>query len=448
MAQALKICKKFGVQRRLILHVGPGRTETSALQTMFCIHADYLAAQGVHFPRWPGFEAVAAGGVGSGNGGPIAALIGNDKASRHYTREDGLVAMGALHETHARTVLYSSEAMALFERERLSFLVELAASAGFVIQAVYYLREESNYARSIFARATAMGKISTPQERFLHKYVPPFARHLRELREVLGANNVIVRDYDFAKDDLFADFCVNVLGIDRPDGRMAWINSSASQVPYSGSSAGRNKYQDEASIREKVAAGLHREIIGGMWDEVGQLQFDFLCAEGLRPQHRFLDIGCGAMRAGVKVAPYLDRGNYYGIDVSAALIEAGLKELASVGAKVPIENVRATGRFDVSGFPEFDYAIAQSVFTHLPLSMLADCLRSIRVRRLYATFFVAPPSAMEWQQESGKMTFANSVPYHASVEAIRLAANSAGWACRWIGDWGHPRCQQIAEFNA
>lgn len=217
------------MQRRLILHMGPGRTGTSALQTMFCRHADYLAARGVHFPRWPGFDDVAAGAIGSGNGGAIAALIARDEVSKFYAREDGLRALRSLYETCDPVVLYSSEAMALFEQERLTCAAELAASAGYVTQAVYYLRDESSYASSVHARSSATGKTNKPRERFMRKYVPPFARHLRELRAVLGISNVIVCDYDFARADLFGDFCDRVLGIARPDGMMPWLNSSVDQ---------------------------------------------------------------------------------------------------------------------------------------------------------------------------------------------------------------------------
>lgn len=219
------------MERRLILHIGPGRTGTSALQTMLCRHVDHLDAHGIHFPRWPGFKAVAEGKVGSGNGGAIAALIARENRSAHYKPEDGLNALRQLYESPATAVLYSSEVMALFDESKLAFAVDLAASAGFVTKIVYYLREESAYANSAFARASATGSKNLPRELFLAKHTPPFGRHLRALRPIVGEENVIVRDYDYAKSDLFGDFCAHALGIPRPDGAMPWMNSSANQVP-------------------------------------------------------------------------------------------------------------------------------------------------------------------------------------------------------------------------
>src|SRR3979409_2149502 len=66
------------------------------------------------------------------------------------------------------------------------------------------------------------------------------------------------------------------------------------------------------------ALGLdHRAAVGGRWEEIGELQFQFLRTHGLEPQHRLLDIGCGSLRGGVRFVSYLDPGNYFGIDISA-----------------------------------------------------------------------------------------------------------------------------------
>lgn len=68
--------------------------------------------------------------------------------------------------------------------------------------------------------------------------------------------------------------------------------------------------------------GEHRSFIGGMWDELGDLQFEFMKEQGLKPHHRLGDVGCGALRGGVKFIPYLDAGNYYGLDINASCIDA------------------------------------------------------------------------------------------------------------------------------
>src|SRR6516164_2727494 len=96
--------------------------------------------------------------------------------------------------------------------------------------------------------------------------------------------------------------------------------------PAGGVGAGEamaSRYYDKAVFEPAMRAGLYRELVGGSWDEIGQLQLDFLVARGLMPHHRLLDVGCGSLRAGVKVVRYLDPGHYAGIDLHESLLDAG-----------------------------------------------------------------------------------------------------------------------------
>jgi hypothetical protein len=42
-----------------------------------------------------------------------------------------------------------------------------------------------------------------------------------------------------------------------------------------------SRYYDADAITRAVAEGRHRDVIGGLWDEMGELQLDFLRANGL-----------------------------------------------------------------------------------------------------------------------------------------------------------------------
>ncbi|WP_052027133.1 class I SAM-dependent methyltransferase [Rhodovulum sp. PH10] len=136
-------------------------------------------------------------------------------------------------------------------------------------------------------------------------------------------------------------------------------------------------YDDKAAIAEGVRAGAHRELIGGLWDEIGRLQLDFLLTQGLLPTNHVLDIGCGSLRAGVRLVRYLDSGHYFGTDLNESLLQAGYEiEIAREGLqdKLPRTNLVTDGEFDFSWCAvSFDVAIAQSVFTHLPLNDLRVC---------------------------------------------------------------------------
>jgi len=216
-----------------------------------------------------------------------------------------------------------------------------------------------------------------------------------------------------------------------------------------------NWYYDEQEVQRRVDQRLHRDAIGGLWTELGDLQLSFLIEQGLRPSHKLLDIGCGAGRLAVKVVPLLDQGNYFGIDVSTALLSAAKEELDAigVGSRLHGNALQATPNFSLDAVtPEFSFGIAQSVFTHLPISEFRRCLEAVapnfRNARLFATFFLAPKDGInELRQEPGGIiTFANKDPFHFTADEIAEAAELSGWKMNWLRDWAHPRNQKIAEF--
>jgi cyclopropane fatty-acyl-phospholipid synthase-like methyltransferase len=217
-----------------------------------------------------------------------------------------------------------------------------------------------------------------------------------------------------------------------------------------------NKYGEQLSKAE-IRSGAHREFVGGKWDEIGALQFAFLKEQGLRPEHRMVDIGCGCLRGGVHFVPYLDKGHYCGIDLNASLIEAGKKELLKNPANHGKEPVlRVTDRFDLAQFGvKFDYALAVSVFTHLYANHVGRCLVEVKNAlaaegEFFATFFAAPaPLHLEpiHHQTGQIVTHFDRDPFHCSFSEMEMLARFAGLSVKLIGDWGHPRDQHMLCFT-
>jgi hypothetical protein len=45
-------------------------------------------------------------------------------------------------------------------------------------------------------------------------------------------------------------------------------------------------YEDSAEVQRAVNEGRHRELVGGMWDEIGRLQFEYMVENGLGRRSR------------------------------------------------------------------------------------------------------------------------------------------------------------------
>jgi len=219
-------------------------------------------------------------------------------------------------------------------------------------------------------------------------------------------------------------------------------------------------YYDTNSVKGAVSAKQHRALIGGMWEEIGKLQLQYLVDDGLTPKMRLLDIGCGCLRGGVHFVRYLEKGNYYGLDMSQALLDVGYEdELTALGLqdRLPRENLICTPDFDMSSVGKtVDAAIALSVFTHLPLNHIKLCLARLTPvmrpgGRFYATFFVVP-DGKNWidpltHTPGGIVTHPTQDPYHYRPNDIEHMTSEMPWKLDRLTGWNHPRNQEIAVFE-
>jgi len=115
------------------------------------------------------------------------------------------------------------------------------------------------------------------------------------------------------------------------------------------------------------------------WLQIGQLQFDYLCSHGLKPDMRMLDIGCGNLRAGRLFIDYLDAGNYYGTDISPDILLAAQRTVVEYGLqrKLPYLSLASDMRLEFLPDGYFDVVHAHSVFSHSPLPVIEECLAHV-----------------------------------------------------------------------
>ncbi len=203
----------------------------------------------------------------------------------------------------------------------------------------------------------------------------------------------------------------------------------------------------------------YKNAVGGLWEEIGKLQFEFLVEQGLKPKHYLLDVGCGSLRGGIHFIRYLETGHYFGIDISKELLDAGRVELKrnNLTHKKPV--LVQMGNFDFQSLNQkFDFALAQSVFTHLPLNSIIRCIMNIQKvlvqgGQFYATFFENPKGkfnlepVMHPRVDGPKFaTHFDQDPYHYDFETFKWICEGTSLKVEYIGDWNHPRDQKMLVF--
>src|SRR6185503_10998960 len=102
------------------------------------------------------------------------------------------------------------------------------------------------------------------------------------------------------------------------------------------------------------------------FEQAGREQLIALLGEGLNPESKILDFGCGCLRTAYWLIRFLDPGCYHGIEPARQRVEYGLRYLFA-----PTELALKQPRFDfnsrfdssVFGVP-FDFFLARSIWTH------------------------------------------------------------------------------------
>ncbi len=153
---------------------------------------------------------------------------------------------------------------------------------------------------------------------------------------------------------------------------------------------------------------------------------------------------------------YLDVGHYVGIDKQPELLQAGADiELVRAGLQDREPRLHATGEFDLDWLDpdlRFDFAIAQSVLTHLRPGLVRLCIERV-VNRLapdgvfYASFFEAEDHRVALGPSHGWRQDELQHPRYP-LDVLRTLAEQAGAQLEYLGPWGHPRDSRMVALRA
>jgi SAM-dependent methyltransferase len=199
--------------------------------------------------------------------------------------------------------------------------------------------------------------------------------------------------------------------------------------------------QESLGVGLKPGDAHYRAYVGPPedYDLIAAMTFNLLTTLGLRQHHSLLDVGCGSLRIGRLLIPYLNRGKYFGVEPNEWLVKEGIKQ--ELGEAL-LQIKRPT--FIFSDSPDtitrakvsYDFALAQSIFSHSGLDLIQNWLSAISHSlgedgALVATFLLG-----EQDSPTRGWVYPECVNYRP--QTIRQAAAEAGLRFE-ILDWKHPR---------
>lgn len=146
----------------------------------------------------------------------------------------------------------------------------------------------------------------------------------------------------------------------------------------------------------------------------GLAQMSILLRYGLKQEHAFGEIGCGALHLAKPLVPWLDKGNYCGMDPATWLRAVACDHDGFLDETLKMQGATFS---DASDFclrdafgRKFDVVFAHSVLTHTSHGQLLDCM--IEIEEALAEDGVAivtlniardyePTISHEWQYPTG-----------------------------------------------
>ena len=180
----------------------------------------------------------------------------------------------------------------------------------------------------------------------------------------------------------------------------------------------------------------------GYWDQLQEYHLRLLRANGLKPEHTLLDIGCGPLQGGIPFIRYLNPGGYVGVDILSDRIATARAQVArhQLTAKGPRLFVSETfGDQELEG-ATFDFIWASQILYYFDDAMMARLFAVIQQRLKPGGKFLGDTFALNHYEftlpeNPGKYVRHTSESLAALARRYGLNVRSLGT----IGDFGYPQ---------
>jgi hypothetical protein len=197
----------------VILHVGMGKTGTTAIQNALWDNREVLARSGVTYP--------AVGMVANAHH-LITPRCPPFLAHTGWRFLDVAEWAPMLAESGTDTILMSSELIVWAEPDQVAAFCA-ALSEHFHVKAAIYLRRQDNALMAGYNQMIKAGTQTATVDRLIDRQLDrhDYLAKIWPWEKALGAENLIVVPYErgqFHKGDLIDDFLLKVLGMERPEG--------------------------------------------------------------------------------------------------------------------------------------------------------------------------------------------------------------------------------------
>ena len=208
--------------KTLFLHVGAGKTGSTAIQYHLHANADTLAGMGVSVPLLDVYYPGRGPTDYMGNGEFLVAEFVHGEQGANRQLYDRFLKVCA--STNSTTIIVSCEMLEFAARDKLDMLRAAMAQVGVAVKVIYILRDLIPHAVSFWLQVVKNHGETRSWAKFASDFQSPFARSLVKFQDVFGPDAVLTGKYhESNRDDVIATF-YDLIGI--PVDRLTTVDAT------------------------------------------------------------------------------------------------------------------------------------------------------------------------------------------------------------------------------
>lgn len=193
------------------MHMGTGKTGSSALQSSFAKNSKALKQKGVIYAPHSSEEKAAEGLITSGNAAELAQYLSGVGNSKPLSKINSILKKAS---DSGDALLLSCEGFKSFESSRLEAFISILEKYDYHLKCIFYVRSIAGYALSSYSQRVKRHQYSRTFSGYLRlSFDTPFSR-IENAVDAFGQENLSLYNYDVHRESLDKHFYKEALGID------------------------------------------------------------------------------------------------------------------------------------------------------------------------------------------------------------------------------------------
>ena len=190
--------------KKLFLHIGLGKTGSSALQSWLSLNTEALKRQGIDYADLKPHDKL--GENPSGNGTVLFEAI----RARNFGHVEELIKRNYFYSEGSQTAIISSELLQNIWPHKLKKIEDICQRNNVEVTVIAYIRSIYEGAYSAYGQLVKMsGESSDFSVDHVEDYMAATLRNLRRYSDHFG-NRIILLNYDDPDHDIYTAFCASI----------------------------------------------------------------------------------------------------------------------------------------------------------------------------------------------------------------------------------------------